>query len=207
MKYLFIGFLSFWITSSFAQQASQAPPRPYNEEQFQEDYASFIESLDPMTIAKDYPKAIEKLLSIDPEKRLRGINILKETKELDIIPWLIPYFQSDHEYVRLDAYQAIESIVTYYVLQRRDMQAPGIVIKPRKSTDPDLRPLAWLILKMLRLPDTDPSIRSAAATMTGYLNLWFFEGELKELLNSQHPATVQSATYALELLQTAHPKH
>jgi hypothetical protein len=57
---------------------------------------------------------------------------------------------------------------------------------------------------MLRLPDSNPNLRSYAATMTGYLNLQIFELEIKMLLDSKHPAVVNSAKYAIELLKNGH---
>lgn len=100
---------------------------------------------------------------------------------------------------------AISNLVVYYTLKRRDKNIPDRVsIKPITLNDTDLRPLAWLILQMLRLPDCNPNLRSYAATMTGYLNLQIFELEIKMLLESIHPAVVNSAKYAIELLKNGH---
>ncbi len=40
--------------------------------------------------------------------------------------------------------------------------------------------------------------------MTGYLNLQIFELEIKMLLDSKHPAVINSAKYAIELLKNGH---
>ena len=110
--------------------------------------------------------------------------------------------------MRIEALMAISNLVVYYTLKRRDNSIPDRVsIKPMTLNDIDLRPLAWLILQMLRLPDSNPNLRSYAATMTGYLNLQIFELEIKMLLDSKHPAVVNSAKYAIELLKNGHQEN
>ncbi len=163
-----------------------------------------MDSLDPLVLTKNYPKAIQNLLSADHEKQILGIRTLKSTQEIEILPWLIPFVDSKDDYVPVEALQAIYQLVEYHALTRRDYSKPGeIVIKPLQANDPNLRPLAWLILQNLKLPDNYPNLRSYAANMAGYLNLQIFERELKQLLHSRHPATVKSAEFALEMLGKA----
>jgi hypothetical protein len=78
------------------------------------------------------------------------------------------------------------------------MTQPGkVVIKPPGPNDIDLRPIAWLILKMFRT--SDPSVRSYAANMAGYLSLCEFEGELRHMVNSRHPAESRAARSAMHM--------
>ena len=186
-----------------AQRLQMFQPK-YDEDTLRINYINFIDSLDPLLLTNDYPKAIQNLLSADHEKQILGIRTLKSTQEIEILPWLIPFIDSKDDYVPIEALQAIYKLVEYHVLKRRDYSKPGeIVIKPLQVNDPNLRPLAWLILQNLRLPDNHPNLRSYAANMAGYLNLQIFERELKQLLHSRHPATVKSAEFALEMLGKA----
>ena len=177
----------------------------YDEDILEIEYIRFIDSLDPIAIKSSYPKAIRNLLSGSVDKQKIGIKTLSATKEIDIIPWLIRLVNSDDAYVQVEAYSAISDLVNYYSLKRRDFSKPeGIFLRPINEEDIDLRPLAWLVLQMLRLPDSEASTRSYAATMAGYLNLKIFRRELNDLLESRHPATVTSAKYAIELLENGH---
>ena len=177
----------------------------YDEAELKITYTNFIDSLNPVIFIRDYPKAIKNLLSANYENQILGIRTLKETQEIEIIPWLIPFLDSKDNYVRTEALMAISNLVVYHTLKRRDKNIPErVVIKPMTLNDTDLRPLAWPILQMLRLPDSNPNLRSYAATMIGYLNLQIFELEIKILLDSKHPAVVTSAEYALELLKNGH---
>ena len=60
------------------------------------------------------------------------------------------------------------------------------------------RPSRRVILRMLRA--ADPSVRSYAATMAGYLKLGQFDGELRGMLKSRHPAETHAAATALDML-------
>jgi len=204
MKYKLIGILTlnFLITYSAVAQEEKFLESKYDEAALKITYINFIDSLYPVIFINDYPKAIKNLLSANYENQKLGIRTLKETQEIEIIPWLIPFLDSKNSYVRIEAIMAISNLVVYHTLKRRDMNIPErVVIKPMTLNDTDLRPLAWFILQMLRLPDSNPNLRSYAATMTGYLNLQIFELEIKMLLDSKHPAVVNSAKYAIELLK------
>ena len=210
MIYKLIGILTInlLITYNAVAQEQKFLESRYDEAALKITYINFIDSLDPVIIVSNYPKAIKNLLSADYENQKLGIRTLKVTREIEIIPWLIPFLDSKDNYVRIEASMAISNLVVYYTLKRRDESIPERVsIKPMTLNDNDLRPLAWLILQMLRLPDSNPNLRSYAATMTGYLNLQIFELEIKMLLDSKHPAVVNSAKYAIELLKNGHQKN
>jgi len=207
MIYKFIGILiiNFLITYNAAAQEQKFMESKYDEAALKITYINFIDSLDPVKFISHYPKAIKNLLSANYENQKLGIRTLKETQEIEIIPWLISFLDSKDNYVRIEAMMAISNLVVYHTLKRRVMNIPErVVIKPMTLNDTDLRPLAWLILQMLRLPDSNTNLKSYAATMTGYLNLQIFEVEIKMLLNSKHPAVVNSAKYAIELLKKGH---
>jgi len=207
MKYKLIGILIiyFLITYNAVAQEQKILKSKYDEAALKMKYINFIDSLDPLVVVNSYPNAIKNLLSASYENKKLGIRTLKETQEIEIIPWLIPFLDSKDSYVRIEALMAISNLVVYHTLKRRDMNIPErVVIKPMTLNDTDLRPLAWLILQMLRLPDSNPNLISYAATMTGYLNLQIFELEIKKLLDSKHPAVVNSAKYAIELLKNGH---
>jgi len=207
MIYKLIGILTInlLITYNALAQEQQLLESKYDEDELKITYTNFIDSLDPLIIVSNYPKVIKNLLSADYENQKLGIRTLKETQEIEIIPWLISFLDSKDNYVRIEAFMAISNLVVYYTLKRRDNNIPDrVVVKPMTSNDTDLRPLAGLILQMLRLPDSNPNLISYAATMTGYLNLQIFELEINMLLDSKHPAVVTSAEYAIELLREGH---
>ncbi len=207
MIYKLIGILTInlLITSNAMAQEQKFLESKYDEAALKITYINFIDSLDPVILVSNYPKAIKNLLSVNCENQKLGLRTLKATQEIEIIPWLIPFLDSKDNYVRIEAMMAISNLVVYQTLKRRDSSIPErVVIKPMTFNDIDLRPLAWLILQMLRLPDSNPNLRSYAATMTGYLNLQIFELEIKMLLDSKHPAVVNSAKYAIELLKNGH---
>ena len=207
MIYKLIGILTInlLITYNAVAQEQKFLESKYDEAELKITYTNFIDSLDPVIFISHYPKAIKNLLSANYENQKLGLRTLKEIQEIEIIPWLIPFLDSKDSYVRIEAVMAISNLVVYHTLKRRDSNIPErVVIKPMTLNDTDLRPLAWLILQMLRLPDSNPNLRSYAATMTGYLNLQIFELEIKMLLDSKHPAVVNSAKYAIELLKNGH---
>jgi len=176
------------------------PPK-YDEVVLQRQFDEFISSLDYLKVSKDYPEAIRKLLSGNPKKQNEAVRTLAETGEIEVIPWLLPLLDSDNNDLRIWTGASLEKLVSSYVLKRRDMSEPQeVVIKPLGPEDKDLRPLAWIVLKMFRKPD-DGSTQAYAAEMTRYLELYEFEAELKECLNSKHPGVKNKAELAIASLE------
>ncbi len=126
-------------------------------------------------LAKDYPGAVRKLDSPDPKQQIVGIKTLAATDEVPAIPWIVPLIDSKDRNVRIHAGQALNALVASHELKRRDKSQPEkVVIRPPGPGDLDLKPMAWVILKMLRMPD-DGNTHSYAANMIGYLKLGQFE--------------------------------
>lgn len=172
----------------------------HDEQALKNRYDEFVEMLDTKQTAKDYPKALERLDSEDPKEQLAGMKTLAATGDIEAIPWIVPFLDSDDQYVQVYAGLHIQQIVSGHELKRRDMSQPeNVVINPRGPEDADLTPLAWVVLKMLQKPD-DGSTHSYAATMIGYLGLKAFESDLRQLLKSRHPAVTTSAKYAMGML-------
>ena len=93
-----------------------------------------------------------------------------------------------------------DAVVATHELKRRDKSQPDkVVINPPGPGDVNLRPMSWVIHKMLRMPD-DGNTHAYAADMIGYLGLSQYEGDLRQLLASRHPAVSQAASRALEML-------
>jgi hypothetical protein len=104
---------------------------------------------------------------------------------------------SDEKYVQTYAGLSIEKVVSSITLKRRDNKYPQyVLIKPIQKDDVDLKPLAWVILKLLR--SENPNLSSYAVTMARYLNLYEFEGEILKLANSPHPAVTNTVKWAIE---------
>lgn len=197
--------LSFSVLTAQEVCLYPAQPKLYDEKKLKTAYENFTDSLNVISIVHSYPKAIENLLSPTSKKKIIGLKTLAETREIEIIPWVAPLLDSEDTYVRSYASIALEKLVTGIVLQRRDPSHPERVsILPAGPEDPDLSPLAWVILKMFK--SQDHTLNGKAATMTGYLNLTFFKKELQALTTNRHPANVRSAEYALDLLKNGHNK-
>ncbi len=190
------------VLSGVGMGAKQVPPPPkYNEAVLKKGFDAFMESVDMLAVSKDYPKAVRKLLSGDPEKQIEAVKTLAETGEIEVIPWLLPFLESENNDLRIWTGASLDTIVSLDVLKRRDKNMPGyVVIKPLGAGDRDLRPLAWVVLKMFRKPD-DGNTHAYAASMARYLGLHEFESELKQCLESLHPAVSGRAKWALKSLE------
>ncbi len=71
--------------------ALQAGVRPkHDEDALKGRYDAFVEALDDKRVAEDYPKAVRKLDSTDPQTLIAGIKTLAATGEVEVIPWLVP---------------------------------------------------------------------------------------------------------------------
>ncbi len=190
------------IASADEQIATAILPK-YNEIEMEKRCDEFLQSLDPLKFSKDYPSAIQNLLSVNPKKQIIGLKTLSETENPNAIPWIIPFLDSDKINVQVEAGLGLEKLVSSYTLKRRDMNiSDKVVIKPLGKDDLDLRPLAWVILKMFR-NSGNPSMQCYAASMAGYLHLTYFDEELQLLLKNENPAVVQIAQYALDIMKNA----
>jgi hypothetical protein len=194
-----IHFLAVFAAIICSVSWSQITPK--REQQLLEDYDSFLKRLDPKRIAADYALPVRDVQSKDCAHQERGVRVLGTSGEVDAIPWIVPLLDSACVYGRVYAGWALQEIISKNELLRRDPSHLDTVrLLPRSPNDIDLRPLAWLILQMMRAPD-DGNTASYAATMAGYLELREFLPELKLLLKSRHPAVTNSAIYALELIE------
>jgi hypothetical protein len=190
------------ITLLAAVPMAAAPP---NEAALKQAYDAFVESLDHRSLAKDYPGAVRNLDSPDPKEHIVGIKTLAATEEVKAIPWIVPFIDSEDRNVRIQAGLRLNAIVASYQLKRRDKSHPekGVILPPGPN-DIDLKPMSWVILKMLQLPN-DGNTHAYAANMIGYLSLKEYEPELRKLLDSRHPAVARAAGNALEMLGCGQP--
>ncbi|MHC4866531.1 MAG: hypothetical protein ACYTEX_20845 [Planctomycetota bacterium] len=164
-------------------------------------FDKFMAALDLLAVTRDYPKAVRKLLSADPAKQIEAVKTLAETADPNVIPWFLPFLEADDNTLRIWTGSSLEKLLSSLVLKRRDNSMPEVVvIKPLRPGDTDLRPLAWVVLKMFRKPD-DGNTHAYAASMARYLGLHEFERELRQCLQSRHPAVSNKAKWALESLE------
>jgi hypothetical protein len=175
-----------------------------NEQALKQCYDAFVESLDHRSLAEDYPGAVRNLDSPDPKEQIVGIKTLAATEEVAAIPLIVPFLDSGDRNVRIYAGQALNALVATHQLKRRDKsQSERIVILPPGPGDIDVKPVSWVILKMLQMPD-DGNTHAFAANMIGYGGFDEYEPELRMLLDSRHPAVTTAARRALEMIGANH---
>lgn len=180
--------------------AVPATAEPPDESALKQTYDAFVELLDHRSLAEDYLGAVRNLDSPDSKMQTVGIKTLAATDEVKVIPWIVSFLDSEDQHVRIHAGLSLNAIVASHQLKRRDRsQSEKIVILPPGPGDTDLKPMSWVILKMLRLPD-DGNTHAYAANMIGYLSLEEYATELRGLLDSRHAAVTQAARWALEMI-------
>lgn len=176
----------------------------FSEAEGQKNYERFVDGLDTLKIAKEYPKAVQDLLSGSALRQKAALQVLSASCETEAIPWIVPYLDAPDNDVRVEASSYLEKMVSSTILRERRNQAAlgSVVINPLGSHDTDFRPLAWVIYRMLQKPD-DGNTRAYAATLVAYIGLPEFEFDLEGLLTSRHPAVSNSAKAALETLRAS----
>lgn len=199
---ILVGFILFCVVSCCARADEKLPnsTTPKSEVELRKSYDSFVDSLDTIKIVREYPKAIQNLLSPDPTKKITGLAILSASGEIEVIPWIVPHLDSSNSSVKIWAGSHLEKLVSSIILKRRNRENPSrVIINPLRSQDIDFRPLSWVIYQMLQNSD-DGNSSAYAAIMIGYIGLKEFEIELRQLLESRHPAVSNAAKSALEML-------
>jgi hypothetical protein len=129
-----------------------------------------------------------------------GINTLAATEEVKAIPWIVPFLDSEDRHVRIQAGLSLNAIVATHELKRWDMSQPErIVILPPGPGDIDLRPMSWVILKMLRLPD-DGNTFAVNASVLLRLNRDVLSARLKPKWSSERADTILLMLFLLVTL-------
>lgn len=198
-RILIAGFVCISSATSFAESPIHAR-RPWpDEEPLRQKFETFIQSLDNIRIANDYPKAIRNLQSTEPQKQILGIRTLAASEEVEIVPWILPFLDSQDIYVQGEAGIAFNRLVSAHALRRRDHSiGDRVVLLPLTPKDVDLRPLAWVALKMIK-KDPQGSLGGCAITMVGYLQLNDFAEGLRGIASSDSPRA-KEAEYFLQYL-------
>lgn len=147
-------------------------------------------TIDTVALATAYPQAIKNLLTADKQKQFSAIKILGDTSDIRSIPWLLPYLDAQDPEVRIWAGSSIQKIVS--AIANSNQVDKQISIE-------EMKPIAWLVLKMLRTPD-DGNAGAYAAQMAALLGLTEFEAELMGCTRSVHPAVADNALTALKIL-------
>ncbi len=177
-----------------------AGPAPLDEAALQKQYDGFVAHVNFKVVATDYPKVVDDIESGDPERQAAAVKTLAETGRLDVIPWIVPLLDAKDPSLRVCSGFSIQKVVETLALKRRDPSHPEkVVLLPPRKEDPDLRPLAWIALKMFRMPD-DGNTHAYAATIVRYLEAPEFEADLRACLRSRHPAVQNAAIETLKAL-------
>lgn len=192
-------FSRVWLTLLLSSAITLDSATGIDVQSLERSCEEFLARHDKSQVQRDYPKAIEDLLSGSRDEQLRGIRVLGATRELYILPWLVPILDAEDNEVRVMAGSSIEQVVSSVLLERRDRSRPEqIIIRPPEPGEVNLNPLSWVALKMIR--SNEPNLSSYGATMAGYLGRRDFEEDLRRLLDSPHPAVQNAARYGLIIL-------
>jgi hypothetical protein len=187
-------------SATTAQREQKALPPKYDEADLKRRYEAFLLELDYVKVATDYPKAVKDLLSANSARQVAAVQMLGDTSEVAVIPWLVPLLDSEDSSLRIWAGSSIEEVISACALKRRDRtQLDRVVLRPPGPGELDLRPLAWIALRMFHKPD-DGNTHAYAASITRYLEAREFEDELRRCLQSRHPAVSEKAKWALQSL-------
>ena len=169
----------------------------FNEKELKDKFEKFVSRLDSAAISRKYPEITKKILSSNPLQQAIALRMLSESEDVNTIPWAILLLDSDEKYVRTYAGLSIEKVVSSIILKRRDDKyTQYVLIRPIQKDNVDLKPLAWIVLKLLR--SEDPNLSSYAVTMARYLNLYEFEDEILKLADNSHPALSNTVKWAIE---------
>jgi hypothetical protein len=198
LHFLMVCLFAFFVSTAMASQ--KVPPPKYDAADLKKRYETFLIELDYVKVAADYPKLIKDLLSGDSAKQVTAIKMLGETGEPMVIPWLVPFLDSEDTSLRIGAGSSIDKVISACALKPRDRTQPDrVVLWPTGVDELDLRPFAWIALKMFRKPD-DGNTHAYAASITRCLEVKEFEDELRRCLQSRHPAVADKAKWALQSL-------
>jgi hypothetical protein len=196
--------LCFLPLTAVSDRGVQPAPRldlsRFDEARLKKEHEKWIASLKPQDFTRRHPRVVEALRSQQPKLMVEAMAGIGQTGDLDALPLLLPHLESQDTLVAIWAGSAVSQLVERHALRRRDPKVTDrVVLRPRGQGDPDLRPLAWVVLQMLEKPD-DGNTHSYAATMIRYLELREFTPQLRQLTQSRHPAVSDQAKWALESL-------
>jgi len=196
---IFLGIFLLSTNFAYSQRDTETSTfvSPFNEDELKVRFDNFIDKLEPLNLTKKYPEITRKILSCKPEQQEIALKMLAESEEIDAIPWILLLLDSDESSTRTWAGNALEDIVIGIVSYRRDMKFPGIyVFKPLGKQDVDLKPMAWIVLRMIRSGNHNQI--AYGISMARYLNLFEFEGVISSQQYSQSPAVTNAMKWALE---------
>src|ERR1035437_5078505 len=164
--------------------AKQFPaPTEYDQPALKADCDKYLQSLDSADFAKNYPKLLKNLLSIDRKTQYDTLLRMGTLAEINSLPILVTIYQNSANEIRLFAAVDIETTISHYSRGRYDYTNPNHpTLRPLTKDEPDFRPLAWIVLTMLR--DNDPQIQTNGAVLAGYLELRQFKSELQTVAQS-----------------------
>lgn len=167
-------------------------------------YREFLARLGAERFRQEHPEIIEQLDGEEPNGRITALHVIAAGGDVDAIPLIVPLvFEDGDRVVRITAAYALQKMVVDHELNRRDPNhLDRVVILSAGPDDLDLKPMAWLVRRLLDAPD-DGNTRAYAATMAGHLGLQQFRPQLRSLLESPHASVARIAAEALKMLDAA----
>lgn len=172
----------------------------FDENDLKTSFDKFITGINSLNLVEKYPEILKKILSHNPREQEIAVKMLAVSQDIDSIPWILLLLNSEEKYVQTYSGYSLKEIISSIALMRRDSLFPAFaVLKPLQKADVDLKPMAWIVLKMLRSKETNHI--AYAITMARYLNLYDFEDEIMKHQNNINPAVTDTLKWAIEELK------
>jgi hypothetical protein len=174
----------------------------HDEAKLKKDFDELVVKINGRDGLERITALAQKIKGLNAQEQVRMLQRLGDQANPRALAVVVPFLDSQDLQVRVHAGLAVSRMVERDALRRRDPAvSTRVVLKPLGQGELDLRPLAWVVLKMLRQED-DGNTHAYAASMIRYLELQTFKPELRQLLRSRHPAVSNAARWALDDLDS-----
>ena len=181
--------------TAWAFQRSK-PPK-YDEREMRRQYEAYLPALDFVGLASEQPKLIQDLMSGNPEWQRAAVETLGQSRDLRAVPWMVWLLDSEDWILQTMTGASIYCVISSFpVEQPADSRPDAATVRQPANPKTDIRPFAWVVLKMIR----NPCAEGYAIRLAGHMKLAEFEDELRRFLRSRQTATSEDAKDALQKL-------
>ena len=201
MKQMFLrGWLTVGLVVTLGGTAwtfQRSKPPKYDEHEMRRRYEACLPALDFVSLASEQPKLIQDLMSGNPEWQRAAVKTLGESRDLRAVPWMVWLLDSEERILQTMTGVSIYRVISSFpVEQPEDSRPDAAAARSPVNPKTDIRPFAWVVLKMIRNPCTE----GYAIFLSEHMKLAEFEDELRKFLYSRQPGASHAARGALQKL-------